>query len=52
MTRADWLDYAGFLNSQIKGKDLNSPKNIGEAFNNHMTIQDLSDVKKNKLNVA
>lgn len=51
MSKNDWRAYASHLQSQIAGKDLKNPANIGEAYNNHMISQDLDDVNSNKIYV-
>ena len=51
MSRNDWRAYASYLQTQIEGKDLKHPANVGEAYNNHMISQDLDDVNNNKIYV-
>ena len=49
MTQRDWYDYLDFMRSEIKGSDLKNPKSIGEAYNNHVAMRDITDVTENKL---
>ena len=51
MSKNDWRAYASYLQTQIEGKDLRNPINIGESYNNHMISQDLDDVNNNKIYV-
>ena len=49
MTQRDWYDYLDFMRSQVQGNDLKNPKSIGEAYNNHVVMRDITDITENKL---
>lgn len=50
MNKRDWSDYADYLRSMIPHKDY-KPQSIGEAYNIHVVVSDLADVRKNKLGI-
>jgi len=51
MSKNDWRAYASYLQSQLDMTTLRTPKNIGEAYNNHSISQDLEDVNTTKIYV-
>lgn len=44
MNTKDWYEYLGYLRGEIKGKNLQNPPTIADAYNNFQIMQDLDDV--------